>query len=406
MVGRAAGEFYARHRVLLHSLILSIVGIVTGAATMASIREGISPVDVALLVGGAVPAAGTAAIYTRHLGLGLIAGMVPLLGLAWAAPMSAGSDFGMVPLLAYAFGYSLAVMLIQNVLCGVLGEAEMENPRKAAMAAAGLIAVFALLWFWHSQTAAAAYQATVDILGVIASALTLVPIGVSFLHFDESYVTEVNRVRERRQRLLEKIAMVAVPRWGMSIAGICLIFLALAWFGAEPAFFVIHGASMPAIATASVGVVFLIATTLCGGWREGLAVTIVAGLVWLSTLWSLAQIGGTKMLSLVGGAQLVGVVLFLALCGARRTRFYEAQRDIPAIARLRAVEDVGVPQIFASVGAFVALAPSITVHHAYAAYAVGLIFAAVGAIAFAPALATACEVLLPKRHSVEELYRR
>ena len=405
-VGRATEAFYARHRVLLHSLILSIVGIATGAATTASVRQGYSLMDVALLVGGAILAAGTAAIYTRKLGLGLIAGVVPLFGLAWAAPMSAGSTFGVVPLLAYAFGYSLAVMLIQNVLRRELGDDAMENPRKAAIAAAGLLAVFALLWFWNTQSAAAAYQATVDILGVIASTLMLVPIGVSFLHFDESYVAEANRVGERRQRLLEKLAMVAVPRWGMSIAGICIIFLAMAWFGAQPTFVIIHGASVPVIAVVSVGVVFLIATTLCGGWREGFAVTIVAGLVWLSTLWSFALLGGARRLSLVGAAELVVLLLFLALIGARRAQAYVVQRDNPAIARLRAVEDAAPSQIFASLGALAALAPSIAVHHAYGAYAVGLIFAAVGAIAFVPALATACELLLPRRQSVEEIYRR
>ena len=82
------------------------------------------------------------------------------------------------------------------------------------------------------------------------------------------------------------------------------------------------------------------------------------------------------------------------------------ESDDPAIARLRAVEDLGGPQWFAILGGTAALLPFVVVHPANAAYVVALAFAGAGALGFAPALATACEMLVPRRRSVEELYGR
>jgi drug/metabolite transporter (DMT)-like permease len=108
----------------------------------------------------------------------------------------------------------------------------------------------------------------------------------------------------------------------------------------------------------------------------------------------------------VGILEVVSLALFLAFCGAGRAAAYRRLGDDSAIARLRAVEDLGGPQLFAILGGIAVLLPFIVVHPANAAYAVALAFAGVGALGFAPALATACEMLVPRRRSVEELYRR
>jgi hypothetical protein len=234
----------------------------------------------------------------------------------------------------------------------------------------------------------------------------LIPIGEILLHFDEAFVARVNRARERRRLLLEKIAMVAVPRWGISVAGIALIFVALAWFGAQPAFSFFHFGSAVALAGASAGLVFLIATAAAGGWREGVAATITAAIVCLMALWGFAAFGKAPLYAAVSIAELASLTLFLIHWQARRAHTHVLSGDDPAIARLRSIEEVGGPQAIAVLGGIAMLAPSIFVRPIYAPYAMALVFSGVGALCFAPALATAIETLLPHRRSVEELYGR
>jgi hypothetical protein len=126
----------------------------------------------------------------------------------------------------------------------------------------------------------------------------------------------------------------------------------------------------------------------------------------LAALWAFAVIGKMVPTSPVGVVELVSLASFLAFCGARRAAAYRRLGDDPAVARLRAVEDLGGPQLFSTLGGIAALLPFSIVQPANAAYAVALAFAGAGALGFAPALATACEMLVPRRRSVEELFRR
>jgi hypothetical protein len=407
--GGAAGavrQFALRHRVLLLSLALSVLGISTGAASANSILGGASLRDAGLIFAGAVLAAACSLLHTRHLTLALVTAAAPLPGLIWAAPMSGDARYGVVPALAYVFAYAVAVMQAHNVLVRVLDGQTTEYPFKPVGAATGLMAALSLLWFWRAAAGSAAFQAVLDVILAVASTLIVMPIGGSFLRFDEVFVTAANRVRERRQRLFEKIAMVAVPRWGLSIAGIALIFVALAWFGAEPAFSFVHFANASVLLAVSLGLTFALAVPVCSGWREGFGASIAAGLTGLVALWAFAAIGEMEPTSPVGIVEVMSLTLFLALCGARRAAAYRRLGDDPAIARLRAVEDLGGPQSFAILGGIVALLPFVVVHPANVAYAVALAFAGAGALCFAPALVTACEMLVPRRRSVEELYGR
>ncbi|MGC9954363.1 MAG: hypothetical protein ABSD21_08820 [Rhizomicrobium sp.] len=402
----AARQFALRHRVLLLSSALSVIGIATGVATANAILGGASLGDAGLILAGAALAGAVSLLHTRHLALAFLTAAAPLPGLVWAAPMSADSTFGVVPVLAYAFAYAVSVMQAHNVLVRTLDGGATEHPFKPFAAVAGLMTALALLWFWRAGAGTVAFQAVLDVVLAAASVLIVMPIGESVLHFDEAFVVAANRARERRQRLLEKIAMIAVPRWGMSIAGIALVFVALAWFGAEPAFSFVHFANAEALLAASLGLTFALAVPACGGWREGFAATVVAGLAGLVALWGFAAIGIMAPTSPVGVLELVSVALFLAFCGARRAAAHRRLGDDPPIARLRAVEDLGGPQFFAILGGLGALLPVVVVHPAYAAYMVALVFAGAGALGFAPALTTACELLLPRRRSVEELYGR
>lgn len=403
-VAGAARQFALRHRVLLLSISLSILGITTGVATANAILGGAPFGDAGLILTGAALAGVCSLVHTHHPALAFLTAVAPLPGLAWAAPMNADAALGIAPVLAYIFAYAVAIMLAQNILVRALDDGTAGQPYKPLAAAAGLMAALTLLWFWRSATAASAMQAVLDVVLAAASALIVMPLGASVLQFDETFVASANRARERRQRLLEKIAMVAVPRWGMSIAGIALIFVALAWFGAEPAISFVPNA--PVLFAVSLGLTFALAVSVCCGWREGFAATIAAGVAGLSVLWGFAFIGRMAPTSPVGVLELVSLALFLMFCGARRAAVYRRLGDDPSIAQLRAVEDLGGPQFFAILGGIAMLLPIVVVHPAYAIYMVALAFAGAGALGFAPALATACGVLLPRRHSLEELYGR
>jgi len=402
----AARQFALRHRVLVLSVAFSVIGISTGVATANAILGRAPLSDAGLILAGAALAWICSLLHTRHTALAVLTAAAPLPGLVWAAPMSADSAFGIVPVLAYVFAYAVAVMLAHNVLVRTLDGGTSRHPFKPVAATAGLMAALALLWFWRAAARDAAFQAVLDVVLAAASSLIIMPIGESVLHFDEGFVATANRVRERRQRLLEKIAMVAVPRWGMSIAGIAMVFVALAWFGAEPAFSFVHFANAPALFAVSLTLTFALAVPTCGGWREGFSATIVTGLAGLVALWGFAAIGTMTPNAPVGVLELASLTLFLAICGARRAAAYRRLGDDPAIARLRAVEDLGSVQFFTVLGGIGALLPIVVMHPAYATYLAALVFAGVGALGFALALATACEMLVPRRRSVEELYGR
>ena len=400
----AARQFYSRHHLILLSVALCALGIATGTATVLALHNGASFLDAGLVSACAVLAGACALIQTRHLTLAVLVAVAPLPGLAVAAPMSAGAAFGAVPLLAYVFGYAVAVVKANGVLVRALDGTSVDTPARPAGLAVGLMTVFSLLWFWHGQTNDAAFQAVVDIGFAVSSALLVMPLCTPFLRFDEAFVAGANRAHERRQLIFEKVATVAVPRWGASIAGITLILIALAWFGAEPALSHLHVESAQGLTAASAGLMFLSATVACGGWREGLSATIVAALVCLMALWGFAVADKPEPVPLVEDLELVSLALFLVFCGARRARVYRLLGDDPAIARLRAVEELGGPQSFAVLGGIVALLPNAFVHPATAACEVALFFAGVGGVALAPAIVTACETLFPRRRSVEELY--
>jgi len=402
----AAWQFYLRHHLVLLSIALSVLGVATGVTTAYSLLQGGSLRGAAAVAAGIVLAGIVSWFHTRHIGLAILTALAPLPGLLWAAPISVGSAFGAVPLLAYVFAYGLSVMLAQDVLTRALDGSAAEYPHKSAAAAAGLAAALGFLWFSHGRHTGAAFQAVADIGFSGGAVLILMPMGEALLHFDENFVARANRTRERRQRWLEKIALVAVPRWGASIAGITLIFTALAWFGAAPAFSFFHFDNALALAGASAGLVFLIATAAAGGWREGLAATLAVGLVSLMTLWGFAIFERAPREAAVGISLLAATTLFLILCQARCAHAYMLAGDHSAVARLRAVEEIGGPQIFAVLGGLAMLLPSVVGRPIYAPYAVGLAFAGAAALAFVPALVTASEMLVARRRSVEDLYGR
>jgi len=396
----AARQVFDSHRTLVLSFVLSFAGILTGMATAMALLQAVPYRDMALIGGGAVLAGGIAAWHSRHLPLAALAALAPLPGLIWAAPLSGGEAFGAVPFLAYGFGFAAAAVASEACLQRLL-EGRGETPWRAAAEAVALMALLAMLWFWQSPSADAALQAVADSLLAAASVLLLLPLGASLLHFDEAFVARINRAREKRKRRLERLSLVLVPRWGLSFAGIVLVFLALGWFGAGT---MLRG-DLPAVLLRVLTVLLLVtaAGTALGGWREGLAAMLVAVTVFLVTQW-LGVLDPRAPHAAVCSLETGTLALFLVLQGGRRALIRQRQGDTPASARQRSLEDAA-GEVFAVAGALAALLPALVLRNGTAVFAAGLLLAMAG-IAFAPAVVTALEALRARRRPVEELYGR
>ena len=398
--GGAAREFYGRYRISIVSVVLSLVGIATGTATAMSLLQNAAMLDPLVLGAGVVLAAGCCAVQTRHVGLAALTALAPIPGLIWASPLSDGVNFGAVPFLAYAFGFAVAALLAQAIVeQGLDGEGD-EYPWRAAGAALGLMLVLGVFWFWGTDAGTAAVQAVTDAVFCTASALVLLPMGASLLHLDESFVARANRVRERRQRIFERLALVVTPRWALSFTGIAFVFLALGWFGAEPQ--MRTGGTALLLRVASVGVVVVGAGIFARGWREGLAVGLTGAVVCLVSLWA-TVVGARDVFAPVGVLLATSVALFLALHAGRRAVRY-TPRETPLDARRRTIEDTSASQTFASAGALLTVFPAVAVWPSYAPFAIALFAAGFCGIVFAPAAVTALEALFPRRRSVEDLY--
>ncbi|GAA0556117.1 hypothetical protein [Rhizomicrobium electricum] len=390
-----AAGFLARHHSAALSAVAAFAGLATAAATASVWYQSIVWLDVAALALGAVLAAAIGYWHLRHLTLAILVAVTPLPGLLWAAPLSAGSSFGLVPVIAYAFGFALATLYVQRLLDRLLRSRAGEAPWYATGVMLVLTAVLVPIWF-HGTNSNAAVQAASDLIGTSASVLLLLPLSLPLLRFDEAFVAEANRARERRGRIFEWLGGAAIPRWGLSFTGIALVFLALGWFGAEA--MLLRGwwqfALTAVLVCAALG-------AFAGGWREGLGLGLVLALVTVVALWWRSYdprlpFGAVAILEMT---MLAGL---LALAGARQMRRWRASGEPSDMVRRRALED-SAGGVFATLGATAAAMPSLI--HAGAPVVVLSILAAglCGALLF-PAILTALETLLPHRRSVEDVF--
>ncbi len=70
--GGVAKQFYYRHRVVVVSAVLSIVGVVTGTTTAMAVLQRFAPVEGAVVAVGAALAACVCLLQTRHLPLAIV----------------------------------------------------------------------------------------------------------------------------------------------------------------------------------------------------------------------------------------------------------------------------------------------------------------------------------------------
>jgi len=399
--GGAARDFCNRHRVLLLSVVLCLAGVATGTATAAAMLQSVAILEPALIAAGIVMAAACCAVQTRHWGLSIMTALAPVPGLLWAAPLSAGSDYGAVPFLAYAVAFTVGALCAHSTVERALDRGHGQYPWRAALAAILSTAVLGALWFVGTDGWDAAAQAVADTALSVTSVLVLLPFGASLLSFDESFVARLNRVRERRQRRLERLALVGAPRWGLSFTGIALVFLALGWFGAEPA--MRTGVFALALRAVSVGLTVAAAAAFVKGWREGVAITLAVSVACLVTLWLTASVSYGRALH-ADVLLVAALCLVLSLYGGRRALHFRLRGELPAVAREGAIEKASAGQVFAAAGATLSMAPAAVIWPELLPVVAGTVAAGVGAVVWAPAGAAVLELLVPRHRSVEELY--
>ncbi|MGD0144573.1 MAG: hypothetical protein ABSC92_15575, partial [Rhizomicrobium sp.] len=352
-------------------------------------------------------------LHLRHVGLALAAAFAPLPGLIAAASLVHGAT--VEPLsLAYLTGLTVALFLADDIALRVIegagGPDAMATTLKenwlACCAAILAASAFTALLLFAGHHARTPFIATCAELAAGFGALIVLPLIASLLPFGEDFVARANRLRELRERLLEKIAAVTEPHWGWSLTGIGVVFLALAFFGSRS----LH--ATPGIAH-SAPVIWLVAMVVTIGaslaatrdWRRSLAVLIALGLAALTGCWGFARAGvplnvnsWLALMQVLG----IGAVLVLLVAAAARP---DADEDATA-ASVRSLLGKTSAAVASSLCALtVLLALSLSLGGEALALAVVIVFAGVGAVLLQPALTIAIETLAPRRSTIEARYR-
>jgi hypothetical protein len=314
-----------------------------------------------ILDGAVLAGAIVAMIQFRYLRLALVVALAPLPGLLWFA----SSYYSLYPL-----ALALAVLMVSGLALRLL-KGSTEEVAFAALfgPVPGLIAAVLVALTW-SLWGPAHFD---GLVATFLSVLLAMPAGAIFLPFGERFHMAANRAREAREPVTLAAAGLVQPRWAFSLCGITAVFLVLAIFRqtGEPA-------PLDWICCILVAVALHAATL---DWRAA-----IAGLIASSLLLLYGQ-GMTEALLLF-----VLLALFVAGPPVRG-------RDAVPVWAL-AIEDRAVPAFFAGIGAALTAALLDTPLQGLLA----LLALAAALLAF-PALTVALHVILPRRRSVEELYR-
>jgi hypothetical protein len=358
---------------------------------------------------------GGALFQLRHLPLALATVLAPAVGLLAAASFSHGASL-IALTLAYLTGFSLALFLADEVLLRVAdgaGSAEavaatlLQNIA-TALAAVVLSAVLPSLLSLLGEGLRGPITAALLEAGAGIAGIVVLPLAASLLSIGEDTIARVNRLRERRERALERLAFVSETRWGWSLTGIAAVFYALGLFGVRalrvsPVF--IHSPLQVPIVAAAMFIVVAAGAAAARDWRRVIGVVGALGLVDVIGAWGYARAGvaltGTTWLALLQTIGLAGVLILLASNAGR----VEPSEDTSA-AIARAVVTRSGPIAMASGLAIMTLALlSFVLRGEAIALTIVVAFAGLGAIMFQPALTLAVESMIPRRGTVEARYR-
>jgi hypothetical protein len=363
-------------------------------------------ISLALGAASLVVAAATSFVHLRHIGLAILVALAPLAGLVAAGAV--GDELttsGVLSILG--LGYVVSALAGGEIVRRVLDKADpIEAARQTLvrLAPPALLVTFAgmvrwAVWLYRTPGPSAVLAA------IVVLALLLPVFGASLLPFGEAFVTAANRARERREQLLAVTTAVIEPRWAVSVTGIAIVFAVLSWFGAAP--LLTHSSLRLQTAATSPFLMFLVALAIGRDWRGAAAVMLTLATLVLLDLWLLSMADLRLSLTAMVETALMGLAallpMLLQLDGVRRFR---KAGDAPGLARLRAIEELGVGPYFAAGGAAVAMLPWIVLHGSVASLTAMFVLSGLAGTFFAPAIATALEQLLPRRRSLGQLYGR
>jgi len=394
--------------------VLAILALGTAAAAWFAFRGHAVPVG-ALFLSALSVALGVclAFAHLRHAGLALIAALSPLPGMIAASLPATGLSYSEI-LSLYGFATVAAACLAGDLVGLVLKERAPADAARLALARAllplalGVLTPAALLAGLLFKTAATTgASAAGELAAATVSILLFVPFGAAVVPYGETFFVRANRARERRERLLRLLAEVVEPRWGLSLAGSALVLAVLGWFGAWPLLARGVSPAQAAMAAAALLAALLSAHTIGRDWREAVAATLTLAELALMSLWLWGRaIGHLRDVAFVEIAVASGAALLAMLLLLARSRSYRRAGDAPAVARRRALEELGLAPYFGAAGAAAAIAPWLILHGSLAPLAILFLLAGLAAGLGMPAIATALGALVPRRRSLNQLYGR
>jgi hypothetical protein len=396
--------------------VLALLALATAGAAFFAFHGHPVPVGALFLSAGSLLIGAILAfVHVRHTGLAVLIALAPLPGLLAAGSFAVQSGLSYSGLLAvYGFAYLMSSTLGGDIARRILDAAAPVDAAREALARVLLPAVLclgagaALIASWLFRDGRVlGFGAAAELVAAGVSVLVFVPLASAVLPFGELFFVAANRVRERRESVLRIAANVVEPRWAMSLSGAALVMATLGWFGAAP--HLAHSAllSQPALWGASALLAFLIAFATGRDWRDALAASLALATLALLCLflWGRAT-GRLTVSSFVEMAAVMAAALFLMLQLIARSRAYRVTSDNAAVARLRALEDLGLAPWFGIVGAGAVTLPWIVLHGSIGMLSAMLLLAAAAALLAMPALSTALESVVRRRRSVDELYGR
>lgn len=402
----------------LRVAILVALGLITLGAAWLLFAHPVMP-DIAwtvMLAGGGVIAATGAYVCLRHVALALIITLSPLAGMACAAALSAHLSFPVLGLTqfvtAYACGFAVAFLVGDEIALRVSGfdaaqacEGAFATTARAALIVCAAAVVFPLGLASVSQNwLVIAPVAATGGLAVFLAWL-IVPLAGSFLPYSESFVTRRNRAHEARERILHHVGAVARPRYGVSVAGIALVFSVLGFFGAGENLEMVSDRNFLLWGAIAIGVLIL-GFAAAWDWRTALSSGLCMVPVGLCGVWAMTKlhVPFDDTLWLVW-LQALAAAFAAPVFAALHIERYLRGGDDATIAAARMLNRNGGAFVFAALATAAALLCVALAFKAVFVIGIMILGGGIAALLALPAIAVSIETLVPRRQSFEARYR-
>jgi hypothetical protein len=322
------------------------------AATIAALYNVPQPLPWAPVL-AALGVFGLALSRLRNAGLALATAVAPLPAILWFGTSAYALMLAFAMLTTAAYGDAL--LKEEN------GLAAFARPLPAL---AGTL-LFAILWSLHAPVQLK------SLMAIAAATIVSLPGLVLTVRINEDTVTSGNRQRETALRIFALVARIAEPRWSLALSGAGVVLAVLGYFqiARQPPLF------------------------------DWLAAPLAAAILLVLTRdvrGAVAALAASALLLLFAGGVSGALLLFLlfALVLGR------AAGESETLAWTRAIEEQGATILYAGLAAMIAAVP-----RGGPAAALHACFGLIAALILFPAFSGALHVAVPRRRSVEELYR-